>query len=223
MQPRKRFDSYPVDVALMNYKVSPNDALLEDLFNTLNPIIESVLRRCSKSFSKKHADDFLDIEQNVKLDLFKVLPKLTAISISGNQIIGITVKGTIWAFRVHYNKYKKANSFVFKDLMVGHDVESDELSEDPLLQLPRESLPEQPQLSLLLLEAFKKDIIRNSLKENRYQEQSLMVQFIIESKLEGRIPSAILLESKWGVKNKIFWFRYTDVLLKLGIYNTLHK
>lgn len=223
MQPRKRFDSYPVDVALMNYKVSPNDVLLEDLFNTLNPIIESVLRRCSKSFSKKHADDFLDIEQNVKLDLFKVLPKLTAISISGNQIIGITVKGTIWAFRVHYNKYKKANSFVFKDLMIGHDVESDELSEDPLLQLPRESLPEQPQLSLLLLEAFKKDIIKNSLKENRYQEQSLMVQFIIESKLEGRIPSAILLESKWGVKNKIFWFRYTDVLLKLGIYNTLHK
>jgi hypothetical protein len=207
----------------MNYKVSPNDVLLEDLFNTLNPIIESVLRRCSKSFSKKHADDFLDIEQNVKLDLFKVLPKLTAISISGNQIIGITVKGTIWAFRVHYNKYKKANSFVFKDLMIGHDVESDELSEDPLLQLPRESLPEQPQLSLLLLEAFKKDIIKNSLKENRYQEQSLMVQFIIESKLEGRIPSAILLESKWGVKNKIFWFRYTDVLLKLGIYNTLHK
>lgn len=107
--------------------------------------------------------------------------------------------------------------------MIGHDVESDELSEDPLLQLPRESLPEQPQLSLLLLEAFKKDIIKNSLKENRYQEQSLMVQFIIESKLEGRIPSAILLESKWGVKNKIFWFRYTDVLLKLGIYNTLHK
>ncbi len=207
----------------MNYKLSPNEAQLEVLFDTLNPIIESVLRRCSKSFSKKHTEDFLDIEQNVKLDLFKVLPKLSSISISGNQIIGIIVKGTIWAFRVHYNKYKKSNSFIFKDLTTGHDVESDEIVEDPMLQIPRESLPEQPQLSVLLLEAFKKEILKNCLKENRYREQDLMVQFIIESKLEGRIPSAVLLESKWGIKNKIFWFRYTDVLLKLGIYNTLNK
>jgi hypothetical protein len=107
MKTRKRFPTIQAEIALAEYKASPSEDTLDNLYNQIDPIVLEVTSRISFSFKHKHPDDFLDIQQNVRLSIYRILKRLADISVTGNQVISVVIKATVWSLKTHYRRYKK--------------------------------------------------------------------------------------------------------------------
>lgn len=107
MKQKHRFKTDKVELVLAEYKANPCEATLDELYNVIDPIILTVVSRISHTFKKKKPDDFLDLQQNVRVSIYKILKKLADISATGNQVIAVVVKATVWSLKTHYRKYKR--------------------------------------------------------------------------------------------------------------------
>ena len=104
---RHRFKTEKVELVLAEYKANPCEATLDELYNSIDPIILAVISRISSTFKRKRPDDFLDLQQNVRVSIYKILKKLADISATGNQVIAVVVKATVWSLKTHYRRYKR--------------------------------------------------------------------------------------------------------------------
>lgn len=67
------YDSTLVEQRFKEYKANPSKDRLALLYLSVDPVILSVLQRASKNFRHKHPEDFDDLVQSVKMDIFKFL------------------------------------------------------------------------------------------------------------------------------------------------------
>jgi len=228
------YDSTLVEQTFQAYKASPSLEGLALLYLSLDPIILSVLQRTSKNFRHKHPDDFDDLVQSVKMDIYKILEKLANISETGNQILSIIVKASIWSFKTNYRVLKKQRGVSFEymseviaDRIAVQDHEEYTNSGYYVIPMPVDfdfsllSLVSTPpnQYACSLLKRLPSDIVEQALYKNRYKDKAPVLKFCIECYLEGRSPSSMLIAKRWNISNASFWIRYSFVLLKLSILN----
>ena len=240
---RKRFETEEVDRVLGLYKRDPSSDNLEQLYVALDSIIETVTARIAKTFRSKNPEDFLDIKQNVKIDIYKVLPKLSSISTTGNQVIAITVNACVWSFRTHYKKWKKDNPIpahaLFNAVEEGDmrtagthcvhtppnkgwsyyyssDSTGDNKSPlDGIFVLPN-------QYDKLYLKSIGSELISNALKKNRFPEKDSLVKFCLQNLIEGRTASSAVISGRWGAEKTSFWPKYSGILLKIALENMVN-
>ena len=235
------YDSTLVEQRFKEYKANPSKDRLALLYLSVDPVILSVLQRASKNFRHKHPEDFDDLVQSVKMDIFKILEKLVSISETGNQVLSIVIKASTWSFKTNYRLLKKQRSVSFEymsevisqkvsaqekeDFTVGHEV--DFVSGHDFVSIPVDfdvsllSLISTPpnQFACSFLKSLPSGIAQTALLKNRYKDKELILKFCIECYLQGRSPSSMLISKRWGVSNANFWIKYSFILLKLSILN----
>lgn len=225
------YDSTQVDQYFALYKANPTEDGLALLYLALDPIILSVLQRMSKNFRHKRPDDFDDIVQSVKMDIYKILEKLASISETGNQILSISVKASMWSFKTNYRILNKQRGISFEymsEIMadrIGLQDNPEYIKGEETQPVPVDfdfslfSLVSTPpnQYACSFLKNLPADIIQRSLARNRHKDKELILKFCIECYLDGRSPSAMLISKRWGITNANFWIRYAFVLLKLSL------
>src|ERR1700686_3932759 len=96
-----------IDVFFNGYKKKPTSNNLNILYDELDYIILSVANGIGKAFRKSYPDDFEDILQQIRMEVFQTLSNVCNISIDGEQLQKILVKVIIYAFIDNYKKFKK--------------------------------------------------------------------------------------------------------------------
>lgn len=239
----KHFDTIEVEKVLLAYKGNPSEANLDLLYNSIDHIILKVTCKIASGFSKKFPADFEDLQQNVRISIYKILPKLASISVSGNQVIAVVVKATVWSFKSRYAQYKRKTPVKFdyaepNDWMPTHEVGVEVQLELAMggveADLPDEGtgsivndfmLPKvwknSNQFETMYLKMLPEEILNKALVKNRYKDKSSLVRFCLLSLIEDRDASRLLISKKWDISSASFWLQYSTVLLKLAILETI--
>jgi hypothetical protein len=240
----KRFDTAQIEPLLLAYKANPNEETLDALYNGIDHIIITVTNKIASGFSRKHPDDHMDLQQNVRIRIYKILPRLARISVSGNQVVAIVVKATVWAFKSRYAAYKRKTPVQgsYGDWMPENDVPVEiqlelamggVLFDDYPKDMPEENFNSihssvkqtaapkiwinSNQYERVYLKTLPVQILNKALQKNRYKEREDLVRFCLVSLIEGRDASTILISKKWDESNAGWWTKYANVLLKLSI------
>lgn len=225
------YDSTLVDYYFDLYRANPTEDGLALLYTALDPIVLSVLQRTSKNFRHKHPDDFDDLVQSVKMDIYKILEKLTKMSETGNQVLSIIIKAAVWSFKTNYRVLKKQRGVSFEymsEIMldrIGLQDNPEYIKGEETQPVPTDfdfslfSLVSTPpsQYAYSFLKNLPADLLAGSLSRNRHKDKAPVLKFCIECFLEGRVPSTMLISKRWGVSNANFWIKYALILMKLSI------
>jgi len=256
----KHFDTTQVDPLLAAYKANPNETSLDELYNAIDHIILTVTNKIASGFCKRHPDDFMDLQQNVRISIYRILPKLATISVSGNQVIAVVVKATVWAFKSKYSAYKRKTpvkgSFgdswvpdnevpveVQLEMAIGGDYGRGAVNQrvydaedhtnpdsyrshmDTGVSTKHFFIPKiwinANQYETVYLKNLPTTILNKALSKNRYKNKETLIRFCLVSLIEGRDASTILISKRWGENNPSFWTKYSSVLLKLAILETI--
>ena len=241
----KHFDTEEVELVLVGYKSDPSEANLDLLYNSIDHIITKVTSKIASGFSKKNPDDFMDIQQNVRIAIYRILPKLATISVSGNQIIAIIVKASIWSFKSKYAQYKRNTPVkgvpgewwlpdnevpveIQLEAALGgfNSVEVDATDEGRKnntynphalrTYLAPKTWINSSQYETLYLKTLPAELLNKALDKNRYKKEVDLVRFCLLSLIENRDASPILINKKWNTK-ATFWNNYSEVLMRLAI------
>ena len=241
----EHFQTNEVDKVLLLYKGNPCEETLDALYNSIDHIVVTVTSKIATGFSRKFPDDFEDIQQNVRITIYKILPKLASISTTGNQVISIIVKASIWKFKSCYASYKKKTpvKFAYGDpntWMPEHNVgvevqlelamggmESDHSTGENAsgtivndFMVPKVWVNSN-QFETLYLKTLPDEVINRALAKNRYTDKVSLVRFCLLSLIEGRDASLMLISKKWDESNASWWNKYSTVLLKLAIIDII--
>lgn len=242
---QRRFDTEEVDSVLAKYKKRPNSVTLAALYESVDPIVSGVTSRIARRFSKKHPDDFLDIQQNVRIAIFNILEKIANMSETGNQIISIIVSATVWSFKTNYRAFKRKTP-------VSGDSPTSISTWTPEYNVPIEvpypstnannlsytvtslststyqhttlvnvfSTPPS-QVEAIYLQHLPELIAKSAKAKNRYKDKQDVVDFCINTIMDGRSPSTSLIANKWDSEFYNFWPKYSKVLIKLSALEVL--
>lgn len=236
---RKKFETEFVDKALREYKESPTGENLELLYNSLDHVVTTITKHVASSFSKKHPDDFLDIQQNVRIKIFKILKRLAEISETGNQVISIVVKASVWAFRIAYRKYKKTtpvkgqgpSSEWSPEYEVPVEIPIDVLvhpstkvAKDPNLTVSKEyTWINSCQYEAYVLTSLPELVIDTAVSFSRFsgKEKDEIIRFCLTAVMEGRSPSIRFIAKRWNEPNPKFWVKYSKILFRLAMLSVI--
>lgn len=241
----KRFETDKVDILLAQYKSQPSYDNLNLLYNELENIITQVTEKIASSFRYKHPDDFEDIQQNVRISIYKILERLANISISGNQVVSIVVQATVWSFKTHYRRYKKHTPIKLESEGSIHlhyesqskiiEIPIDRLSildseaQGPFTEgrhswcgeLHKELHLNSGQFAGTYLHDLPRLIMEEAVRNNRYPDKEDLVRFCLMSIVEGRSPSMSLIGKKWEESEPSYWPRYSLILLRVAMLHVI--
>lgn len=241
----EHFQTDEADKALAIYKNDSSEANLDNLYNSIDNVILTVTNKIASGFSKKHPSDFEDIQQNVRISIYKILPKLANISVSGNQVIAVVVKATVWSFKSRYAAYKRKTPIKFSysephswmpehevpvevqlEFVIGMEQFDNTTGEnifgtvEKFFMVPK-AWVNSNQYEGMYLKSLPDEVFNKALSKNRYKEKEGLVKFCLLSLIEGRDASTILISQKWKETNATFWLKYSLVLLRLALLETV--
>lgn len=245
----KRFETDDIERVLFKYKQNPSEENLDELYNKIDHIIVTITNRIASGFSHKYPDDFMDLQQNVRISIYRILPKLATISVSGNQVVAIIVKATVWSFKSRYAAYKRKTPVkgtfgvwqpdndipieVQLEMAIGgtelgetsHKTEEEGPSWAHCQNISKVFISPKVwtnsnQYETILLKTLPVQVLNKALQKNRFKDKEDLVRFCLVSLIEGRDASTMLISRKWDV-NPSFWTRYSSVLLKLSILEVI--
>jgi len=209
-----RLDDAVIANEFQAYKTSPTPELITTIYSTLDPLIVNVLSKIASSLKNKHHEDYQDIQQQVRLDVYTVLPKLMDISVVPAQVIAIVVKVTSWSFKTHYHRMKnKKPIFVYLT-----DLNS-ELTESEIVD--NKIFVNSNQFDYTYLNSLQSLIIDKVISLNKYKNKNELILFCINSFFEGRDPSTKLISKRWEESNPYFMKDYSLLLFKMAILSVV--
>lgn len=235
-----RFPSDNIHIALVSYKQKNTEDSLCILYNSVENIINTVSKNIAKTFSRKNAEDFKDIQQEIRLQIYKILPRLSVLSVDGEQLIRILVSAVIFSFRSAYKKYKKATPVkvatgqAINHIFITNDWQPDEnvLVEfsyeeltDPIFEcnVPKKvvhysflKIDSQIESSIYIKQVFQQ-LLELVLLNNRYKHYESIIKFCLLSLLHNRQPSLLLLNTYTQTTKATFFINYTKYLIKLSL------
>lgn len=196
------------------YKQSPNADLVQNIYTVLDPLVVNVLSKIAASLRGRSYEDYQDIQQLVRLDVFTVLPKLLEISVVPAQVIAIVVKVTSWSFKTHYHriKNKKPSLVYLTDL-------NSELTESEIVD--NKIFVNSNQLDHVYLHSLQNLIVAKALELNKYKNKKELILFCINSFFEGRDPSTKLIGKRWEENNPYYMRDYSFTLFRLALLKVL--
>lgn len=176
---------------------------LETLFNEVEPLICLTTRRIAYLYRHKWPADFEDIQQLVRLDVWKFLPKLLTLASNQDSLTRLVVTAINYSFKSHYRDVRKQNRVELTVLD-----EADRVGEE---HTKRAEL-------LLDLSNMQSKVLRSALDANRWRgNEQEAVNYCVLTLLHGREPSRKVLKSVYGVNKGMYLIHYSRILLKVCV------
>ena len=182
---------------------------LEDLFNDLNPLITQTTNRIAYLYRHKHTADFEDIQQLVRLDVWKFLPKLLTLATSKDSLTRLVVTAINYSFKSHYRNVRKKNKLELTVLDEADNVGVEYIKRSDMI------------IDLSNVQAV---ILKAALTKNRWTgEEQEGVNYCILTLLHGREPSRKVLKVVYGVTKGMYLIHYTRTLLKICVLQMMRR
>lgn len=191
--------------------------VLEDLFNDLEPLISSTTKRIAYLYRHKRPADFEDIQQLVRLDVWKFLPKLLTLATSKDSLTRLVVTAINYSFKSHYRNLRKSiNYYSGNDAGTFIDQRSiDELHDVGIDTAKRDEL-------LMDLSTVQATLLKSALNKNRWRgDEQEAVSYCVLTLLHGREPSRKVLKVVYGVTKGMYLIHYSRTLLKICVLQML--
>lgn len=236
---RKLFDTKTIQKEFQLAKQDINSK--EQLFNGCYYMITSVAENISKRFRKKYPDDFEDILQNIRLNIWNVIEKLVTISQDEEQFTKLLVSSVIFSFRVNYRKYKKSNPVsVFPSISENsswepdeevaieipifsdnnhsdeHSHEKDIVARVPLLYVSK--IDSELHNKKLLSDLFDSIIYKvNTYLVDFSEKEKSAFNYLVKEVLKDNVPSKFYLVELYDIPNYKQYINYTKYLIRRAI------
>lgn len=175
---------------------------INELYEELDPLIVKSLNRLCYYYKNTHPEDFADLRQQVRIDMWKSLPKLLSIATDEQSLTRIIVNAISFSFKVNYKKVKKYN-----------DVEKLCLDNDLLLTIN----PSEKDELILSLAEYPARVWEETKKINRFKDREYdVVSYCVALLMTGRNPSKKLITVFFNINNAQFFINYSKVILAIA-------
>jgi len=214
-----------INYFFLNYKKRPTNHNLSNLYTELDPLVTDVTNNIAKKFRHTFPDDFADLQQQCRMDVFLVIDKICQISYSGEQLAKILVKVIIYSFIDNYNKYKKTRMLdvssptswtTYTDTSHGYySVDINKVSGEDINgggnvhsrhEAGRHALvyTNASQDAGHYINSLSSQIVGKIKLLNRYKDKEELVVFCFNSLFNSRNVSPKIIEKVWNVDNPNF-------------------
>jgi len=199
-----------------------NSINLEDLFNDLNPLITQTTNRIAYLYRHKWPADFEDIQQLVRLDVWKFLPKLLTLATSKDSLTRLVVTAINYSFKSHYRNLRKKNHYKSaheQDAYNSRDGAYFSIVQEPIDQLHDVGIDTAARTEALLdLGNVQSLVLKTALKKNRWKgDEADAVNYCILTLLHGREPSRKVLKVVYNVTKGMYLIQYSRTLLRISV------
>lgn len=175
---------------------------INELYEELDPLIVKSLNRLCYYYKNTHPEDFADIRQMVRVNLWQSLPKLLTIATDEQSLTRIIVNAISFSFKVNYKKVKKYN-----------DIEKLCLDSDLLLTIN----PSEKDELVMSLAEYPSRIWEETKRINRFKDRERdVVAYCIALLMTGRLPSKKLISMFFNINNAQFFINYSRTILALA-------
>jgi hypothetical protein len=172
------------------------------LYEELDPLIVKTLNRICYYYRHTHPEDFADIRQAVRIDLWKALPKLLTIASDEQSLTRIIVNAIGYSFKIHYKAVKKYT-----------DIEKLCLEGDVLLSI----MPHNKDELIMELSELPSRIWDECQRLIRFRgREKDAINYSIQLLMNNRQPSKKLISLFFNVNNAGFFIDYSRVILSIA-------
>lgn len=220
----RKIDVMPIEPIFLRCKSSITEDNVAELYTSIDSIIDRITKNISKTYRRKHAEEFEDLQQSIKLEIFKVMPRLVGISIDAEQFVRLLVSSILYKFKQEYSILKKKQPIEFyethpsdngwkpdNDVLIIHYLDLDKEEETS----PSEGSIAPSQEYYVYLSGLKDRLLSLAKDYNRFKDKEEIILFCIDYILKGQTLSRRLLKKMYNINNIAFWIRYSEVLLRL--------
>lgn len=230
----KYLDFQKINYFFSNYKKRPTSHNLNSLYTELDPLVVDVTNNISKNFRSRNPEDFEDLQQQTRMEVFNVLDKIVNISFTGEQLAKILVKVIIYSFIDSYKEYKKERyiklhgmeettyaPFVpIQEVAGERDVK---YADAPMAYKKAEIFINPGQEHSYYLNILRFNIEEKIKERNRYKDKQDIILFCFDSLFNSRDISPKIIQKIWNIKEASFFLDYTEILLKTAVYDELYS
>lgn len=241
-------DRFPVELLVQPfnlYKLNKSKEDLDNLYNDIDNIILSVTRNISKKFRQKNLSDFEDLQQQVRLDIYRYLPRILENCVDAEQMVRILVAASVIRFRFAYMNFLKRTPVIVEGSMVKlgntknnsknqYDVEHKEFT-------PRFNVPifmifspsddifsnytkvSPTQIYSVYINELKNRILAEVKIINRFKNNENLVMYYIDCFLRDITPSREILKNIFKANKNGFWAKYAEILLRAVLLKVLNE
>lgn len=196
---------------------------LEDLFNDLNPLITQTTNRIAYIYRHKWPADFEDIQQLVRLDVWKFLPKLLSLATSKDSLTRLVVTAINYSFKSHYRNLRRKNHYISGHEQDAYNAAFRGIVQEPIDELHGVGIDTAARTEALLdLDNVYSLVLKTALKKNRWKgEEADAVNYCVLTMMHGREPSRKVLKVVYGVTKGMYLIHYSRTLLKICVLQIL--
>jgi hypothetical protein len=227
---RKKFDTEYLGKAFEDFKLDQTKDNLDTLYEGLDKIVLTVTNNISKRFRAKNFSDFEDLQQTVRLDIYRYLPRILESAFDPEQLVRIVVAASVIRFRFAYMNFLKKTP-------VSVDVTTTNISSwQPKYNVPvflvyenwsaefeKQSCANPNQLYLIYLKSLKVRILDKVKQNNRFKEQENLVCYYVDCLLKNISPSKDILKNIFKTNKNYFWTKYSEVLMRVSLMQVLKE
>jgi hypothetical protein len=223
------------------YKLNKCKDTLDDLYCDIDHIIISVTRNISKKFRQKNFSDFEDLQQQVRLDIYRYLPRILENCIDAEQLIRIVVAASVIRFRFAYMNFLKKTPVMVEGGIIklgGKPHRFDTQVKDFIPRFPvpifmcfnmsddvfsNYSKTNPDQIYRLYLVELKTRILAVVKEKNRFPDNENLVLYYIDCYLRDVVPSREILKNIFKANRNGFWAKYSEIVLRSTLLEVLRK
>ena len=222
-----------------NYKLNKEKDTLDDLYCDIDNIIISVTRNISKKFRQKNFSDFEDLQQQVRLDIYRYLPRILENCIDAEQLIRIVVAASVIRFRFAYMNFLKKTPVMVEGSVIKLGGKPHRFDTQVKDFIPRFPVPifmvfastddifsnytkvNPNQIYNVYLNELKNRILAQVKIINRFPENENLVMYYIDCYLRDVVPSREILKNIFKSSKNGFWAKYAEIVLRTVLLKVL--
>lgn len=237
-------DKFPVEKLLIpfqNYKLYKTKDSLDDLYCDIDNIIITVTRNISKKFRQKNFSDFEDLQQQVRLDIYRYLPRILESCIDAEQLIRIVVAASVIRFRFAYMNFLKKTPVMVEGGIIKLGGKPHRFDTQIKDFIPRFPVPifmvfatsdevfsnytkvDPNQIYNVYLNELKNRILNEVKKFNRFPDRQNLVLYYVDCYLRDISPSREILKNIFKANRNGFWAKYSEIVLRTTLLKVLRE
>jgi hypothetical protein len=198
---------------LEKFMVNKQTASIEELYVILEPFFLDVVNNISRYYRSKYPEDHADIVQQVKIDVWKVLPKLLLLVDNSESLCRIAASASILSFKLNYRKHKKHDLIRLPVISYTTELE-------PFVRVQADELVQSSSvLEEISIKDIPKKLYNQVLLMNRFKEDQHIIKFCLTRYLLGHDPSKKILRSVFKTDKGAFFKSYVKTMIRIATYS----
>lgn len=227
---RKKFSTEHLNRPFEDFKLDKTKENLDALYEGLDKIILTVTNNIAKRFKTKNLSDFEDLQQTVRLDIYRYLPRILESAFDPEQLVRIVVAASVLRYRFAYMNFLKktpvsvgVSSTNISSWVPKYNVPIFLVYESFSAEFEKQSSASPNQLYLVYLKNLKLHILEKVKKNNRFKDKENLVCYYVDCLLKDVSPSKDILKNIFKTNKNFFWLKYAEVVMRASLLQILRE